>query len=238
MSQPNIIISPSSEETDHFIEVSYVNKAYAKAIRHAGGVPIMPVGPEETFEFDKIHELMGALLLPGGEDVNPLIYNEKKSPYTESIDYDRDTIDFKLLDVAQKKGVPVLGICRGMQMINIYFGGSLFQDIKKEFSTLVEHNNQDTHSRDYQAHSIRMDSSSKLYSMLKVDNSRVNGLHHQGIHELGRGLVATAWADDGLIEAIEKPDHPFFIGVQWHPEELVENMWELLFNQFVKEAKK
>jgi len=235
---PTVIISPSSDETEYLVETSYVSKIYGESIRKASGIPVMPVTPKEEFEFERIYETMDALLLPGGEDVNPLIYNEEKKPYTDDIDYDRDAIDFKLIDIARKKGVPILGICRGMQIINIYFGGTLFQDVKKEYSSIVEHDNHDTHERDFPAHAVRLAHTSKLYSILRIDYSKVNGLHHQGIHEIGKGLVATAWADDGLIEAIEKPDEPFIIGVQWHPEELVDHMWEYIFNTFVETAHK
>jgi len=121
--------------------------------------------------------------------------------------------------VAQRK--PVLAICRGHQVFNVALGGSLWQDVDSQMSGTIGHDHLDGHARNYTPHAVEVSPTSKLAGCLTKTRVHVNSLHHQGIRQLAPGLSATAVAPDGLIEGIEIPDHPFAVGVQWHPEDLI-----------------
>jgi putative glutamine amidotransferase len=161
------------------------------------------------------------LLISGGPDVYPGRYEQgidtiKCGP----IDYKRDTLEWSLIVKAKELKMPILGICRGLQIFNIYHGGSLYPDLPSDFDTTVVHRCKDTYDCN---HSIKVTKNTGLHSMAGEHFGTVNSNHHQGIHRLGDGLVAIARTDDGLIESIEYKDRenmPFFLGVQWHPERM------------------
>ncbi len=236
--RPLIIAPPSSEKDRHNTPFYYTNKKYGEVISNAGGSLIMPVGLWKDEDWEYIESVMDGLLLVGGDDINPKLYGEEKKEYLKKMDPERDIIDKRLIDIAIKKDAPILGICRGMQMLNIYFGGSLYQDLEKETKTKVTHDNTDNHPRDYKAHKIELDENSRLSKITGFTTENVNGLHHQGVKKLGKGLCHTARAHDGLIEAFEHCDLPFVIGIQWHPEELKDNEWKKLFEAFIDAASK
>ncbi|MBI3633003.1 MAG: gamma-glutamyl-gamma-aminobutyrate hydrolase family protein, partial [Candidatus Vogelbacteria bacterium] len=179
------------------------------------------------------------LLLTGGDDVNATCYGETCSTLVKNTDDERDKIELLLLKIAIERNIPVLGICRGLQIMNIGLGGTLHQDLYTEWSQKIQHNNPDK-ERDYLAHSVMLEKTSKLFSIIGKETLLVNSLHHQGVEKLGVGLTTSATAEDGLIEGIENPSLQFFIGVQWHPEELLKDnpLWLKLFNTFITEASK
>lgn len=157
------------------------------------------------------------LLLPGGPDVDPRRYGQELDPTTEP-DRESDQLEFALLDWALEAGIPVLAICRGIQVLNVALGGTLFQDLPRHSPRA---GGDQPVARDEPVHTVTVEASSRLGRMVKTRTLAVNSLHHQGIDELARGLVATGWAHDGLIEAVEARGETFLLGVQYHPEELV-----------------
>jgi putative glutamine amidotransferase len=161
------------------------------------------------------------LLLSGGPDVFPGRYDAPEDTVLcETIDFYRDTLEFALIKKAKELKMPVLGICRGLQIFNIYHGGSLYADIPTQLDTLISHRCTDTYNC---FHDVRITEGSSLHSTSGVKFGNVNSNHHQGIRRIGDGISAMARTDDGLIEAIGYTDldkMPFFMGVQWHPERM------------------
>ena len=157
-------------------------------------------------------------LFTGGEDVDPRLYGEtpqKNLRHPLHVSRDRDEFELGVLQRVLPKGIPVLGICRGLQLLNIALGGSLYQDLETALDTPVRHRkypNQDAE------HVVFLEWGTRLFALLGRRSIRVNSAHHQGIKKLGKGLRVAARSEDRVIEGIELPDHPFFIGVQWHPE--------------------
>ena len=178
------------------------------------------------------------VLFTGGKDINPKHYQETlKYPGLVEVDEQRDALEFELFDCAHRCRVPILGICRGVQMINVKFGGTLYQDLKQEFSpeppVRPEHNQ--SAPRPEATHTVTLtDPDSGLAATFK-GSCLVNSLHRQAVKRLGRGLRVTARSEDGLVEAVESADaYPFLVAVQWHPEEMVDRPEaRKLFQNFV-----
>jgi putative glutamine amidotransferase len=159
---------------------------------------------------------VSGLLLPGGPDVDPLRYGQDLDPSTDP-DTESDQIEFALAEWALATGVPLFAICRGIQVLNVVLGGTLHQYLPEH---APKRDPEQPRIRDELAHALRVGPSSRLRQIVGADEIEVNSLHHQGIDRLASGLVASAWAPDGLIEAVEMPSRRFVIGVQYHPEEL------------------
>jgi putative glutamine amidotransferase len=165
-------------------------------------------------------EQSSGLLLSGGPDVHPWFFGKEYDTLRCSIDNWRDTLEFALIEKAKRLKLPVLGICRGLQILNVANGGSLIIDIPDDVGSSVIH--QDT-TENEAMHSIKIDTSSVFYGITKVDNGVVNSNHHQAIDVIAATFVASSYSEDGIIESIEYkyPEHkPFLLAVQWHPERL------------------
>ncbi len=184
------------------------------------------------------------LLLTGGADIDPTYYHEPKKHNNVRIDKERDKFEFSLLERAIELRLPVLAICRGAQLMNVYFGGTLYQDIERDWVPenenvpLVSH--KQAAGRAEPTHAVLVtDSQSRLAQVLQ-GRCNVNSLHHQGIKRPGHGLRVTAHAEDGLVEAFESAEaEPYRVAVQWHPEELIESREQRkLFEQFLGECRR
>ncbi len=226
-------------QVDHFAHRLFLDRTHVERVVSAGGVPAVfaPNGsPEEVLEH------VDGLLLIEGPDVHPNLYGEDPSGLIKSVDLERDEFETALVRGAVERGIPILGIGRGMHVLNVALGGTLYQDIN-EIPKAIKH---DWELRligpAQRVHGVRIKMDSKLYEILKEDldiegtnevHLRVNSFHHQAVKKVGEGLRPSAYSDDGLIEAIEGVDG-FVMGVQWQPEYLPE-MWRL-YEALVKAA--
>ncbi len=210
-------------------EVLGLNKTYVDAIVAAGGVPLLiPVGLSESDQ-RAIFNLVDGILLPGGGDVLPRFYTEERPHDTlRGLDENRDQLELFMAWISVKQSKPVLAVCRGHQVFNVALGGSLWQDISSQMPNANGHDHPNGLPRNHLLHKVNVLPGTKLSKYLTGDQVYVNSLHHQGIKELAKDLVATAFAPDGLIEAVELPGHPFAIGVQWHPEDLIHDDPQML----------
>ena len=187
---------------------------YEESVRRAGGTPrVLDLSYDSPAD---VVASIDALLLTGGGDVLPSIYGAVAHPTFDAAEPGRDEYEIELVRRALEADVPVLAICRGIQVLNVACGGTLIQDIPDEVGTTINHKvSNPPHSM---AHDVWMESGSALRRLLGDDMHAVNSRHHQAVKNLGEGLVVTATAPDGVIEAIEDPTRRFCLGVQWHPE--------------------
>jgi putative glutamine amidotransferase len=196
-----------------------VNSAYVHAVLAAGGVPVLLsplLGPSLAA---RALDGVDGLLLTGGEDLDPAWYGADPSPHLSPPSRERDLFELAIFAVARERRLPILGVCRGIQLINVALGGTLYQDIPTERPGAVEHRPEGT--RDLRSHRVRLQSGSRAAAALGAIDLSVNSSHHQAIRDLARGLIATGWTEDDLIEAAESPgDTPWLLAVQWHPEEM------------------
>lgn len=214
------------------MERVYVNKDYSDAVVRAGGIPLLLPPITEAESIQKYTELCDGFILSGGGDVNPLLYGEMPHPLLEEIHTGLDQAQWLLTEEILKTGKPLLAICRGMQLLNVVLGGTLWQDRSiADFPTMLHSQNG---PRGDQFHSIKISPDSVL-GQLYGEQLEVNSFHHQCINTLGRNLKISALAPDGVVEAVEVMDHRFGIGVQWHPEMLLTASDEMLrlFKLFV-----
>lgn len=232
-----ITVSRNFEKHQHYNQIP---TSYAKAIIAAGGLPMLiPV----EFPLDYIHTLLArvdGLLLTGGDDVDNRLFGGEAHPAIEGVCEERDQLEIELLKKAIQAKKPVLGICRGIQLINVALGGTLYTHIPAQFKSDLIHSTPREKGGEYLAHEVELDLNSKLGKIIGINRFQVNSFHHQAVQTLASDLVVTARATDGLIEAVEMPDNPFgVIGVQWHPECLLAVQLQLkIFKAFITACQK
>lgn len=204
---------------------------YCDAILAAGGVPILI--PYALQHIECYLDRVAGVLIPGGvADVDPTFYKETIRHEKTLVDPVRGTFDHALLQGVLKRGLPFLGICAGMQMLNVALGGTLHQHLPDVFGHEINHNQ--TLPKHLPSHSIHIEPDTLLHSIAQTSVAMVNSTHHQGVKELGNGLIASAYSVDGVIEAIEKKEHRFCMGVEWHPEYQTTDLDQNIFKHFIK----
>ena len=201
-------------------ERAYVNSTYLHAVQQAGGVPVALPPQLSTASMRQLAAELDGLLLTGGGDLDPALFDETPHATLYDVAPSRDTLETAVLHVALDRGLPVLAVCRGLQVLNVALGGSLYQDVGTDPGTQILHSQ--TEPRDQPTHKVKVTAGSRLAGTLGTDELETNSMHHQAIKRLGRGLTAVAWAPDQVVEGAELGDPArFVLGVQWHPEELV-----------------
>ena len=223
---PPLIAVSTSVTIDKYPERAYVNASYLNAIQQAGGVPV-PVPPQlaPPARAEILKHVQG-VLLTGGGDVDPARFGEAPHPTTSEVSVARDTLEIDLTRWALGKRVPLLAVCRGLQVLNVVLGGSLYQDIPSEPGSPLDHSQTGLQgkARNIPTHQVKVRDGSRLAGILGALEVDVNSFHHQAIKRLGQGLADVAWAPDSIVEGVELvEDGQFAVGIQWHPEELVEN---------------
>jgi len=233
--RPRIGITMRIElETERF----YLARYYSEAVEAAGGLPVhIPLIPRADFIRGVVEGLDG-ILLPGSDsDVDPSRYGREPHPQLGGVHPIKDETDFLVLAEIEARAIPLFAICFGVQILNVFRGGTLVQDIPSQHPNAINH--QQGAPRDRHSHRVRLLEDSILGQLAGSGSAPVNSHHHQAIEMLGRELVATAWAADGLVEAAEDPrGDRFVLGVQWHPELGWERdeLSKALFERFVSEA--
>jgi putative glutamine amidotransferase len=221
VSRPPLIGVTTSITVGKHPERAYVNSAYLAAIQTAGGVPL-PIPPQlDARARDEILARCDGYLLTGGGDLDPGTFNEPPHATLYEVAPARDHLEIALVGFALKAHKPLLAVCRGIQVLNVALGGSLFQDVASDPGTDIQH--QQGKPRDEPTHPVKVVAGSRLAQILGTTDLLVNSMHHQAVKTVGRGLVPVAFAPDTIIEGVEQeePDR-FVLGVQWHPEELTE----------------
>lgn len=220
--RPAIGITPDFNEkpTDSSAPRYELKQAYADAVLRAGGLPfILPYSDDPTCIDAYLDRVSGLLVTGGAFDIPPEAYGDTARDGLGALKHSRTAFETALMQAALKRNMPVLGICGGMQLLNVVMGGSLFQDILKEVQNSKDH--EQKHDRTQPAHPIDVKDGTLLCESLGKGQVMVNSTHHQAVKAPGKNVIVSATSPDGVVEAIEVPSHPFALGVQWHPELLV-----------------
>ncbi|MEJ2758946.1 MAG: gamma-glutamyl-gamma-aminobutyrate hydrolase family protein [Anaerolineales bacterium] len=212
-------------------------KTYPTALIKAGAIPVLiPTNlPPENYP-DLLKRLDG-IIFSGGGDIDLQYFPGEPHPKIYGVDLERDAFELSLARLAVDRDLPLMGICRGFQVINVALGGTLYTHILDQLPNALEHSCYPANPPDFLAHDVNLRPGTKLAAIFQAETIKVNSLHHQGTKQLAPGLIPAATAPDGLLEAFEIPDHPFGLAVQWHPEWMPddENM-QRLFRTFVSAA--
>jgi len=242
--RPRIGVTASVRLERSGVRRVFVNEPYLRAVEAAGGVPlVIPPGPEPE-PLQALYELLDGLLLTGGEDVAPERYGEALLyPDLVQVVPERDAAELQLLDWALGDRLPTLAICRGVQVLNVKLGGSLYQDLGRDRPGALPHNQAGATPRQEPTHPVTVLPGSFLADTMGAERLLVNSLHHQAIKALAPSLFPVAYAPDGVIEGVEANDPApaaFLLGVQWHPEELVghDPAARRLFDSFIAACQK
>lgn len=214
------------------------NHTYIRSVLKAGGVPVLLPSVNDTDVIADMVKSVDGILVSGGPDVGAHFFDEEPHRFLGRISPLMDQFEIELIQLAKANGVPLLGICRGEQVLNIALGGNLYQDIYSQCPGCLQHR-QDA-PREYTAHTVKLASDSRLAKWLGTD-IRVNTFHHQSVKDVASGMRVVGYAPDGIIEAIESEDNnEFIIGVQWHPEGMWNSTYNYdnLFTAFIEAARK
>jgi putative glutamine amidotransferase len=240
MTRPVIGITASIDRhSPVFGETYALTRKYAEGVRQAGGVPLIVPHNLDEDSLRVVLDRLDGIVLSGGGDIDPALFGEELHPATCEIEPDRDRAELTLARRVVERDLPFLGICRGIQVLNVALGGSLVQDIPSQVPEALPHSfDRKTTPRGYLAHAVKIDPSSQLARIMQLEAAQTNSWHHQSIKRPADGLRVTAVAPDGVIEAVEVPERRFAIAVQWHPEWLFEEHAEhrKLFEELVRAA--
>jgi putative glutamine amidotransferase len=197
------------------------NRSYIRAVTEAGAAPLLIPYVADKTRLRALYEVLDGLVLSGGEDVDPAHFGEPPHPGIRRVHPERDETELTLARWAMEQGMPLLAICRGIQVFNVALGGNLYQDIQAQLPGAERHDWYPGYPRDHLPHSVVVPSGTHLSRILGTTFLPVNSLHHQAVKDVAPGLTVVARAPDQVIEAVEAVGHSFAIGVQWHPEELI-----------------
>ena len=210
-----------------------IRKNYCSSVAKLGGIPI-PLAYDNSSINTILEKIDGFIITGGAFDINPSYFYEKKK-FSNVITKDsRTEYEIKLCNRVLKLNKPLLGICGGQQLINVIYGGSLIQDIKKEVKTSINHEQENP--RDQTSHNVKLEEKTLLHKIISKSTIKVNSAHHQSVKKTGSGLKVNAKAEDGIIEGIEDSSKYFCVGVQWHPEFLIEKSDKDLIKYFIKKS--
>ena len=240
MGKPLIGLTPGHNEDSQDITM---RPTYFHGLISAGAIPIVLPLQASSHDYEQLTDTLDGFVFTGGPDPHPFLFGEETHSQCGSVSSLRDAMELSLLPLIIKKGKPILGICRGIQIINTGLGGDIYQDIQSQYSCSQKYSFPTSHKQPYSyktpSHTVSLTPGSRLEQICRSPVLRVNSMHHQAVRNLAPGLSACALAPDGLTEALEMPGYPWLVAVQWHPEYL----WEddpaaaRLFADFVKACK-
>lgn len=235
MKKPLIGLTPSHNTDSNDIQM---RPTYIKALTAAGAIPVvLPLTSSEA-DLKQLVDTLDGFLFTGGPDVHPFLFGEETLDHCGSVSAERDQMEFTLLPLVMESGKPILGICRGIQLLNIVLGGTIWQDIPSQVKSEFPLAHTQPFAYTLPSHTVTLKPDSRLAKISELNQLSVNSMHHQAVKDVAPVLIASAVSSDHLVEAVEMPEYPFFIGVQWHPEYL----WEKneaaarLFSEFVRAA--
>jgi putative glutamine amidotransferase len=237
MTHPVIGVTTTRRQNEYGRQLVSVAEAYIAALTQAGICPVLIPNLVQESTVDELLVRLDGILFTGGGDIAADFYQEGQHPKIGGVERDRDQLELLLLKRVVQEDMPFLGICRGLQLVNVGFGGSLYADIADQVPGATRHDYYPDWERDYLAHPVQVQTDSRLHSILGAKTIEVNSLHHQAIRQVAPGLVPTAYAPDGIVEAVELQQHPFGLAVQWHPEWLTAHrQMRDLFSAFAEAA--
>lgn len=213
-------------------------QSYVNAVMQAGGVPVLIPSLIAEDGWDAVYARLDGILFSGGGDISLDFFSGDPHPRIDDVDPQRDSIELKLAQAAASDAKPFLGICRGFQLINVALGGTLYTHIRDQVSNALDHD-YPGNKRTVLVHEVKIEEGTQIAEIYGEPIIKVNSLHHQGLKDIAPALRVTGHSPDGLVEAVELPDHPFGIAVQWHPEWLTDQeSTRNLFRKFVQSAEK
>jgi putative glutamine amidotransferase len=223
MAEPIIGVTTSAMRTDKGVQRAHLNASYIRAVERAGGIPLLLTPYHSPAALARFAELIDGLLLTGGGDIDPARFGEPWHPKTDLVSPERDELELQhVTRQAIDTGLPLLAICRGIQVVNVALNGTLHQHVPDAFGDHIAHDQPG--ARSDRTHEVTIEGGSLLSRVSGGERLRVNSFHHQALKDLGDGLKPVAWAEDKVVEAVEMPGaRGFMLAVQWHPEELVED---------------
>ncbi len=229
----SVVIAVPQMGTDLFRK--YMKSKYVKSLERAGA-KVCWIELDDTEKAVEEVLCCDGLLLPGGADIEPSLYGREREAKCGTPNELRDKYEFLIYNEFVKTGKPILCICRGFQLLNVANGGTLHQDI----AGIKKCSHSDFLKRAKAIHNVIVTEDTKLFSVIGKTETGVNSLHHQAVEKVGENLIVSAVSEDGFVEAVELSDHPFCVGVQWHPEHMSKKdaLQQNLFNQFVSACKK
>ena len=234
--KPIIGLTSSYKKTDK-TDFVFSNHNYLNSIRRFGGIPLIIPTEGEDEELEVLVGMCDGILLSGGDDIDPALYGEEALNDTLELIPVRDAVERKVCDLAVKRGLPMFGICRGIQMMNVYFGGSLYQDSPTQIETDIKHRMEPPAHRT--CHKCVIEKGTPLHDLIGLEEIGVNSHHHQAVKRVAPGFEVMGHSEDGIIEAIYDPAKTFVWGVQWHPERIwdIEDSSAKLFEAFIEVCK-
>lgn len=228
--KPIIGITSNIDSTAHMLQNTYI-----QAVITGGGIPfVIPTGVESDVQ--QITALLDGLIVSGGGDMNPVLFNEEPLPQLGNVTPERDSSELKLVTHMLAADKPILGICRGHQVLNVALGGTLYQDIISQTASPVLQHDQKA-KREHPSHAVHIEKGTILESITTSEKIMVNSFHHQALKDIPSPLIVSGKSSDGIVEAVESTDHHFVVGVQWHPEALMQNEDQVsmrLFEAYMK----
>jgi putative glutamine amidotransferase len=214
-----------------------LQQSYVRAIMQAGGVPVLIPSMIAEDGWDAVYSRLDGILFSGGGDIALKYFPGDSHPRIDDVEPERDSVELKMLQAAASDGKPFLGICRGCQVMNVALGGTLYTHIPDQLPNALDHS-YPGNMRTVLVHEVKIEEGTHVADVYGSPIIQVNSLHHQGLKDIAPALRVAGHAPDGLVEAIELPDHPFGIGVQWHPEWLTDqDATRNLFRKFVEAAR-
>lgn len=230
--KPLIGVTPQYDVDTRRIKVE---ESYFTSIKSAGGIPVLLPLHNQVADLLSLLKHLDGILFSGGPDVHPKFFQEETIPECRNIIIERDELEINLLPMAMELRLPVLGICRGIQVMNIALGGDIYQDIDAQANLHHFVSHYQKAKGTVPVHKVNVEPHTLLSEICNKNEMWVNSFHHQGVRNVAAGLSVAAKSNDGLVEAITKEDYPFFLAIQWHPEEMftTDEISRKIFSEFI-----